>query len=119
VSGPPTALHPCTTPAAAIICDRKLRFNSLPIIEALFTSTYAFSEFKELAGKRHVDKHTDRAIKLNDWDEAKAAAKKDLKKANAILLNQEKQRSRMYCGPVLRHPAGPIQAANFRLAITF
>jgi hypothetical protein len=56
---------------------------------------------------------------LNDWDEAKAAAKKDLKKANAILLNQEKQRSRMYCGPVLRHPAGPIQAANFRLAITF
>ena len=26
---------------------------------------------------------------------------------------------RLYCGPVLRHPAGPIQAANFRLAITF
>jgi hypothetical protein len=27
--------------------------------------------------------------------------------------------NRVYCGPVLRHPAGPIQAANFRLAITF
>jgi hypothetical protein len=25
----------------------------------------------------------------------------------------------LYCGPVLRHPAGRIQAANFRLAITF
>jgi hypothetical protein len=25
----------------------------------------------------------------------------------------------VYCGPVLRHPAGPIQAANFRLAIAF
>jgi Zn-dependent protease len=25
----------------------------------------------------------------------------------------------LYCGPVLRHPAGAIQAANFRLAITF
>ena len=47
-----------------------------------------------MAGKRHVDKHTDRAIKSNNWDEAKAAAKKDLKKANAILLNDEKQRSR-------------------------
>lgn len=26
---------------------------------------------------------------------------------------------RLYCGPVLRHPAGPIQAANFRSAIAF
>jgi hypothetical protein len=25
----------------------------------------------------------------------------------------------VYCGPVLRHPAGPIQAANFRSAIAF
>jgi fumarylacetoacetase len=25
----------------------------------------------------------------------------------------------MYCGPVLRHPAGPIQAANFRSSIAF
>jgi hypothetical protein len=25
----------------------------------------------------------------------------------------------LYCGPVLRHPAGPIQAANFRSAIAF
>ena len=25
----------------------------------------------------------------------------------------------MYCGPVLRHPAGLIQAANFRSAIAF
>jgi transposase-like protein len=25
----------------------------------------------------------------------------------------------VYCGPVLRHPAGLIQAANFRLAIAF
>jgi hypothetical protein len=25
----------------------------------------------------------------------------------------------VYCGPVLRHSAGPIQAANFRLAIAF
>ena len=25
----------------------------------------------------------------------------------------------VYCGPVLRHSAEPIQAANFRLAITF
>jgi hypothetical protein len=47
-----------------------------------------------LAGKRHVDRQTDRAIKSNNWDQAKAAAKKDLKKANAILLNDEKQRSR-------------------------
>ena len=26
---------------------------------------------------------------------------------------------KLYCGPVLRHPAGPIQAANFRSAIAF
>jgi hypothetical protein len=25
----------------------------------------------------------------------------------------------LYCGPVLRHPAGPIQAANFRSAVAF
>jgi hypothetical protein len=25
----------------------------------------------------------------------------------------------MYCGPVLRHPAGSIQAANFRSAVAF
>jgi hypothetical protein len=25
----------------------------------------------------------------------------------------------VYCGPVLRQPAGPIQAANFRSAIAF
>ena len=25
----------------------------------------------------------------------------------------------MYCGPVLRHSAGPIQAANFRSAVAF
>jgi hypothetical protein len=29
------------------------------------------------------------------------------------------QGNRMYCGPVLRHPAGLIQAANFRSAIAF
>jgi ABC-type uncharacterized transport system substrate-binding protein len=26
---------------------------------------------------------------------------------------------KLYCGPVLRHPTGPIQAANFRLATAF
>ena len=25
----------------------------------------------------------------------------------------------VYCGPVLRHPAEPIQAANFRSAVAF
>jgi hypothetical protein len=25
----------------------------------------------------------------------------------------------LYCGPVLRHPAGLIQAANFRSAVAF
>jgi hypothetical protein len=25
----------------------------------------------------------------------------------------------VYCGPILRHPAGPIQAANFRSAVAF
>ena len=47
-----------------------------------------------MAGKRHVDRNTDKAIKTNNWDKAKAAANKDLTKANAKLLNDEKQRSR-------------------------
>ena len=25
----------------------------------------------------------------------------------------------LYCGPVLRHSAGPIQAANFRSTVAF
>ena len=28
-------------------------------------------------------------------------------------------RPSLYCGPVLRHPAVPIQAANFRSAVAF
>ena len=29
------------------------------------------------------------------------------------------QRDELYCGPVLRHSAEPIQAANFRSAVAF
>ena len=39
--------------------------------------------------------------------------------ATAIVRNLLYGQYGVYCGPVLRHPAGPIQAANFRLAITF
>ncbi len=36
-----------------------------------------------------------------------------------ICVSRDPQGKWVYCGPVLRHPAGPIQAANFRLAIAF
>ena len=36
------------------------------------------------------------------------------------LSNQEKSPTlRLYCGPVLRHSAGAIQAANFKSAVAF
>ena len=33
--------------------------------------------------------------------------------------NRSPQRGAVYCGPVLRHSAGAIQAANFRSAVAF
>jgi hypothetical protein len=40
---------------------------------------------------------------------------RSLMEANEFMI----LRSSVYCGPVLRHPAGPIQAANFRSAVAF
>jgi patatin-like phospholipase/acyl hydrolase len=37
----------------------------------------------------------------------------------AVALAMGTEASELYCGPVLRHPAGPIQAANFRSGIAF
>ena len=40
-------------------------------------------------------------------------------RAGIVGIYQRHDWAEVYCGPVLRHPAGPIQAANFRLAIAF
>ena len=54
---------------------------------------------------------------------ARRAKKTDLANAPSrclpMIVAQEPAQSLVYCGPVLRHPTGAIQAANFRSATAF
>ena len=36
---------------------------------------------------------------------------------NAVLTEEDYAAREVYCGPVMRHPAAPLQAANFSSAI--
>jgi hypothetical protein len=49
----------------------------------------------------------------------KGPTQQEHERAMADEAKHYKRTTVVYCGPVLRHLAGPIQAANFRSAIAF